>query len=51
MIWLVINLLIEQQKFPKKSPWNNSEKVTNENYKEIPEEKYVSPEKRQKIID
>ena len=33
----------------------NSETVTNENYtelpKEIPKEKYISPEERQKIID
>ena len=33
-------------KVSKKSSWNNSE--TNENYKEIPQEKYVSPEERQK---
>ena len=36
-------------KVSKKSSWNNSE--TNENYKEIPQEKYVSPEERQKIIE
>ena len=30
---------------------NNSEKVTNENDKEIPKERYISPEERQKIID
>ena len=29
----------------------NSETVTNENYKEIPKESYISPEERQKIID
>ena len=33
-------------KVSKKSSWNNSGK--NENYKEIPQEKYVSPEERQK---
>ena len=33
---------------PKK---NNSQKVTNENDKEIPKERYISPEERQKIID
>ena len=30
---------------------NNSETFTNENYKEIPKERYISPEKRQEIID
>ena len=30
---------------------NNSETFTNENYKEIPEERYTSPEERQKIIN
>ena len=29
----------------------NSEKVANESDKEIPKERYVSPEGRQKIID
>ena len=36
-------------KVSKKSSWNNSD--TNENYKETPPEKYVSPEERLKIID
>ena len=35
----------------KKSQQNNSETVTNENNKEIPKERYISPEKRQKNID
>ena len=30
---------------------NNSEKVTNENDKEIAKERYISPKERQKIID
>ena len=30
---------------------NNSETVTNEHDKQIPQERYVSPEKRQEIID
>ena len=30
---------------------NNSETVTNENEKEIPKERYISPEKRKKYID
>ena len=29
----------------------NSETVTNENDKETPKERYISPEERQKIID
>ena len=34
-----------------KNLWQkNSEIVTNENYKEIPKERYVSPEQRQEII-
>ena len=35
----------------KNSQQNNSETVTNEHNKEIPKERYVSLEKRQKIID
>ena len=35
----------------KKSQQNNSERVTNDNDKEIPKERYISPEKRQEIID
>ena len=35
----------------KNSQQNNSKTVTNEHDKEIPKERYVSPEKRQKIID
>ena len=35
----------------KNSQKNNSETVTNENDKETPKESYISPEKRQKIID
>ena len=38
-------------KVPKKLQQNNLEKVTNENDKEIPKERYISPEERQKIID
>ena len=30
---------------------NNSEKVTKDNDKEIPKERYISPKERQKIID
>ena len=38
------------QRLPIAIP-NNLETVTNENDKEIPKERYISPEKRQKIID
>ena len=33
------------------SQQSNSKKVTNENDKEIPKERYISPEEIQKIID
>ena len=35
----------------RNSQQNNSETVTNEHYKEIPKERYISLEERQKIID
>ena len=35
----------------KNSQQNISETITNELDKEIPKERYVSPEERQKIID
>ena len=38
-------------KVSKSSPQNNSETITNEHDKEIPKERYISPEERQKIID
>ena len=38
-------------KVSKNSPQNNSETVKNEHDKEIPEERYISPEERQKITD
>ena len=38
-------------KVPKNLEQNNSETVTTENDKEIPKERYISPEERQKIID
>ena len=38
-------------KVSKSLQQNNSETVTNEHNKEIPKEKYVSPEKRQEITD
>ena len=51
VIWLVIKLLIELQKFQKKLTKNNSETVTNKHDKEIPKETHISPEGRQEIID
>ena len=33
------------------SPKNNSETITNEHDKEIPKERYISQEERQKIIE
>ena len=38
-------------KVSKNSQQNSSEIVTNEHGKEIPKERYTSPEERQKIID
>ena len=35
----------------KNSQQNNSEPVTNDHDKEIPKERYLSPEERQNIID
>ena len=34
----------------KKSQENNSETVINEHDQEIPKEKYISPEERQKLL-
>ena len=42
MIELVIKLLIKLRKF---------QKITNEHDKEISQERHISPEERQKIID
>ena len=39
------------QKTEKNSEENNSETVINEYDKEIPTERYISPEQRQEIID
>ena len=38
-------------KVSKNSQQNNSETVKNENDKQIPKERYMSPEERQKVID
>ena len=50
MIWLAIKLLIELH-ISKNSRQNNSETVKNEHDREGPNERYISPEERQKIID
>ena len=51
MIWLIVKLLIKITKVSKKLQKNNSETVTNENDKEIPQERDRSSEKIQEIID
>ena len=38
-------------KIPKTSQQNNSETITNEHHKEIPKERYLSPDERQKVVD
>ena len=38
-------------KVSKTLPQNNPETITNEDDKETPKEKYISPEERQEIID
>ena len=48
---MVITFLIELQKFQKNSRQNISKTVTNERDKEIPKERYVSPEEKQGIVD
>ena len=47
MIWLEIKLLIKFSKISKNSQQNDLETVTNENDKEIPKERYTSPEERE----
>ena len=39
------------RKISQNTQQNNSETNTNENDKEIPKERYISPEKRQEIIN
>ena len=48
---MVITFLIELQKFQKNSRQNISKTVTNERDKEIPKERYVSPEEKEGIVD
>ena len=51
VISLIIRVLKELLKFEKKSQQNNSEAVRNEHNKEIPKERHISPEERQKNND
>ena len=48
---VIINFLDKITEALKKSQQNNSETVTNEKEKEIPTERYISPDEIQKIID
>ena len=49
--WIGNKIVNRITKVSKSLQQNNSETVTNEHNKEIPKEKYVSPEKRQEITD
>ena len=49
--WIVNNIDNRITKVSKSLQQINSETATNEHNKEIPKEKYVSPEKTQEIID
>ena len=44
-------IAVKITKVSKNSQQSNLETVTNEHDKEIPKERYISPEHRQKIID
>ena len=48
---LIGNKIADKISSLKSSQQNNSETVTNEHDKEIPKERHISPEGRQKIID
>ena len=49
--FIVNKIAYKITKISKTSQQNNSETVKNEHDKEIPKERHISPEKRQKIID
>ena len=51
VISLVIKLAIELREFQKNFQQNNLETVKKMHDKEIPKERYISPEERQGIID
>ena len=46
-----MKLLIKSRKSQKNSQQNNSGIVTNEHDKEMPKERYLFPEERQKTVD
>ena len=49
---MIVNKIVNKiTKVSKSSQQNNSETVTNGHDKEIPKERYISPEERQEIID
>ena len=49
---LIGNKIVDKiTKVPKTSTQNNTETVTNEHDKQVPKERYISPEERQKMID
>ena len=49
---MIINKITNKiTKVSKNSQQNNSDTVTDEHDKEISKERYISPEKRQEIID
>ena len=48
MIYLIGNKIT---KVSESAQQNNSESITNEQNKEVPEERYISPKERQKTID
>ena len=49
---MILNKIADKiKKISKMSPQDNSEKVINEHDKEIPKERYISPNEKQNIID
>ena len=48
---MIVKKLLLNYKRLKNSQQTDSETVTNENYKEIAKQRFVSPEERQNIID
>ena len=48
---MIVKKLLLNYKRLKNSQQTDSETVTNENYKEIPKQRFESPEERQNIID
>ena len=49
---LIANIIADRiTKASRLSPQSNSEEIINKHGKEIPKQRYISPEKRQKSID